>query len=205
MLKFQRNLSRSFLLVLGLPSTGMGFALSVQIATLSWILATKYGLPIHDVGFVWAAGPLAGIVGQLSIGWLSDKTWFWGGRRRPYLIIGGMLASLSLIALPNIGLIAKVLHLESILAVAIVVALVLDLSINVSLNPARSIIADVTPEGIERTKGFTWMQSLSGLFAVLAYGIGAIWDNYVLIYSSVFVVFVLCVFPPLFVEEPRYF
>lgn len=205
MLSIQRRLTPSFYLLLGLPSTGIGFALSVQIAAMSWILSTKYGLSIEQVGFVWAAGPLAGIIGQLSIGWMSDNTWMWGGRRRPYLIIGGTLAALSLLALPNIGVISKAIGGHGILAVAMTVALVLDLSINVSLNPARAIIADVTPEGAERTKGFTWMMSLSGLFAVAAYGVGAIWDNSVLIFTGVLVVFILCIIPPFFIEEPSTF
>ncbi len=90
-----------------------------------------------------------------------------------------------------------------ILGVAIVVALTLDLAINVSFNPTRSVIADVTPEGVERTKGYTWMQTISGTFGVLAYVIGAIWDNYILIYSGVFLVLALSIIPTFFIEEPE--
>jgi len=61
MLTMQRELSRPFLVLLTLPATAMGFALSVQISALSWILTTRYGLDIHEIGLVWAAGPLAGI------------------------------------------------------------------------------------------------------------------------------------------------
>ena len=89
MLGMQRRLSTPFLVLLTLPATAMGFALSVQISALSWILSTRYGLDLHDIGLVWAAGPLAGIVGQVLIGILSDEVWLWGGRRRPFLIIGG--------------------------------------------------------------------------------------------------------------------
>ena len=107
MLGMQRRLSTPFLVLLTLPATAMGFALSVQISALSWILSTEYGLDLHDIGLVWAAGPLAGIVGQVLIGILSDAVWFWGGRRRPFLIIGGTLAALMLLALPYIGLISS--------------------------------------------------------------------------------------------------
>ena len=58
---FQKSKNNAFFSVLALPATAMGFALSVQISALSWILTTQYGLDIHDVGLVWAAGPLAGI------------------------------------------------------------------------------------------------------------------------------------------------
>ncbi len=203
MLPIQRDLRRSFYILLSLPATAMGFALSVQISALSWILTTQYGLDIHDVGLVWAAGPIAGILGQVIIGVVSDRTWFWGGRRRPYILIGGVLASLMLLALPSIDVISSGLGLEGILGVALIVALTLDLAINVSFNPTRSIIADVTPEGIARTRGYTWMQTISGSFGVLAYAIGAVWNNYVLIYAGVVLVLLFSILPPLFVREPE--
>ena len=68
MLPIQKRLAPSFYALLSLPSTAMGFALSVQISALSWILSTKYGLAIHDIGLVWAAGPIAGIFGQVIVG-----------------------------------------------------------------------------------------------------------------------------------------
>lgn len=203
MLAIQRNLSNLFYAILSLPSTAMGFALSVQIAALSWMLSTQYGLAIEEVGLVWAAGPIAGIFGQIIFGVVSDRVWFWGGRRRPFILIGGLLASLTLLALPNIDRIAAALGTEGLLGVAILVALTLDLSINVGFNPTRSIIADVTPFGEARTKGYTWMQTISGSFGVLAYVIGAVFDNYVLIYAGAVLVFLLSVVPALFITEPR--
>ena len=76
MLAIQKQLSNWFYALLSLPATGMGFALSVQISALSWILTTQYGLKIDEVGFVWLSGPLAGIIGQLAVGSVSDNTWF---------------------------------------------------------------------------------------------------------------------------------
>ncbi|MGE5314579.1 MAG: MFS transporter [Acidobacteriota bacterium] len=203
MLDIQKRLTNSFYALISLPSTAMGFALSIQISALSWLLTTKYNLHIDEVGFVWAAGPLAGIFGQVIIGLISDKVWFWGGRRRPFVLIGGVLAAGMLLALPNIDVIAARLGIGSLLVVAIVVALTLDLAINISFNPTRSIIADVTPEGISRTKGYTWMQTISGFFGVLAYLIGATAGNYVLIYTGVAIVFVFSFVPMFFIEESR--
>lgn len=203
MLTFQKNLTNSFYAFLSLPASAMGFALSIQIAALSWLLTTKYGLDIHDVGFVWAAGPIAGILGQVIVGIISDKVWMWNGRRRPFIVIGGVLAALSLLALPNIDVISSSLGVNGILGVAVLIALTLDLSINVSFNPTRAIIADVTPKGHERTKGYTWMQTISGSFGVLAYFIGTYVNNYVLIYLGVVLVFLMSVIPPLFIKEPK--
>ena len=203
MLAMQRKLSTPFLILLTLPATAMGFALSVQISALSWILSTRYGLDLHDIGLVWAAGPLAGIVGQVLIGILSDEVWLWGGRRRPFLIIGGTLAALMLLALPSIGVISEQLGFDGILGVAIAVAIALDLSINVSFNPARSLITDVTPEGAERTRGYTWMQTVSGSFGVLAYAIGAAFGNVALIYVGAVIVLLFSLLPVFVVTEPR--
>ncbi|MCB9081812.1 MAG: MFS transporter [Lewinellaceae bacterium] len=203
MLAIQKNFTKTFYALLSLPATAMGFALSVQISALSWILSTQYGLEIHDVGLVWAAGPIAGIFGQVIIGLVSDNVWFWNGRRRPFILIGGVLAALMLLALPNIGVISASMGVDGILGIAIVVALTLDLAINVSFNPTRSIIADVTPPGDKRTKGYTWMQTISGTLGVAAYAIGAIWGNYVLIYSGAILVLLLSIIPPFFIEEPR--
>lgn len=200
---FQERLTNGFYALISFPSTAMGFALSIQISALSWLLTTKYHLDIHQVGFVWAAGPLAGIVGQVVIGLISDRVWFWGGRRRPFILIGGTLAALMLLALPNIDVINETMGIGNLLAVAIVVALTLDLAINISFNPTRSIIADVTPEGEARTKGYTWMQTISGFFGVMAYVIGAVWGNYVLIAVGVVVVFLCSVVPVLFITERR--
>ncbi len=203
MLNIQRTKSISFLALLALPATAMGFALSVQISALSWILTTRYGLHIEEIGLVWAAGPIAGILGQLVVGLFSDDVWLWGGRRRPFILIGGILTALMLLALPNIGLISRALGFESILGVAIAVALALDLAVNVSFNPTRSIITDLTDDGTERTRGYTLMQTVSGSFGVLAYGIGAVWDNYALIYAGVVLVLIFSCFPAAVLTEPR--
>jgi maltose/moltooligosaccharide transporter len=202
MLDIQKRLHPLFYGILSLPSTAMGFALSVQIAALSWILTTKYKLSIENVGLVWAAGPIAGIFGQVIFGIVSDRVWFWGGRRRPFILIGGVLAAFSLLALPNIEVVSKALGIDGLLTVAIAVALSLDLSINVGFNPTRTIIADVTPEGQARTKGYTWMQTISGTMGMMAYLISAAFGNYVLIYAGAVMVLLMSVLPPFFIEEP---
>lgn len=203
MLEMQKRLSKSFYALMTLPATGMGFGLAVQIAALSALMRNKYDLNLEEIGFVWAAGPIAGILGQVIIGMISDKAWFWGGRRRPFILIGGVLSALSLLALPNIGLISQALGLMDLVIVALVVALTLDLSINVGFNPTRAIISDLTPEGEARTRGYTWMQTVSGTFGVVAYALGRIAGNEFLIYFSVGLVLLFTVLPVLFMREPR--
>ncbi len=108
-----------------------------------------------------------------------------------------------ILALPYIGVISQHLGFDAVIGVAIAVALALDLSINISFNPTRSLITDVTPEGIARTRGYTWMQTVSGTFGVLAYAIGAVFGNYILIYFAAGLVLLFSVLPAFLIEEPR--
>jgi len=207
MLDIQKKKTNLFFALLSLPSTAMGFALSVQISALSWILSTKYGLEIDKIGIVWAAGPIAGIIAQPLVGLVSDKMWFMGGRRRPWIIIGSLLAALMLLALPNLGIIQSIFSSgndpkSGLLAIAIIVALFLDLSINVSMNPTRSLVADCTTME-ERGKGYTWMQTISGSFGVLAYFLGGTFGNMTLIYVGAAVTLLTAIIPAFLIEEPK--
>ena len=205
MLEGQKKMSTWFYALLSLPATAMGFGLSVQISALSWILSTKYGLSIGDIGIVWAAGPIAGIIAQPIVGLVSDKLWFMGGRRRPWIVLGGVLTGLMLLALPNLEIVQKILGMEGpagLLPIAVCVALTLDLSINVSFNPTRSLVADCTTQE-QRSKGYTWMQTVSGTFGVLAYLVAVIWGNEALIYVGMVIAVLFTVFPIFFIEEPR--
>jgi len=203
MLEIQKKLTNSFYAILALPATAVGFALSTQIAALSWILSKKFGLNIHEVAFVWLAGPLAGIFGQVIVGMISDNVWFLNGRRRPFIMIGGIVGALMFLALPQIGVISEATGITNIILIASVIALMLDLSINVTFNPARSIIADLTPEGKKRTAGYVWMQVISGTFGVLAYFLSMVFGNETLLVIASVFVFACSVIPILFIEEPR--
>jgi MFS family permease len=203
MLNIQKKMSNPFLALLGLPATAVGFALSTQIAALSWILSNKYHLDIHDVAFVWLAGPIAGIFGQVIVGLVSDNVWFMGGRRRPFIIIGGLVSTIAFLTLPHIRTISHITGISDIILIASVIALFLDLSINVTFNPARSIIADLTTEGKVRTSGYVWMQIISGFFGVFAYFLSMVFGNEMLLYIAAGVVFLTAVFPILFIEEKK--
>ena len=202
MLTSQRRRGLPFFLLISLPATAMGFALSVQISVLSWMLSTRYGLAIEEIGLVWAAGPLAGIVGQLLVGSLSDRTWLWGGRRRVFIILGGAVAAVSILLLPQIGVISRAVGLPGVFGIAITVALALDLAVNVGFSPTRALIADLTGTGSERAGAYSIMQLVSGSFGVAAYAIGALLGNDVLIYVAVGLVLLFAVVPSLLVTEP---
>lgn len=200
MLEAQKNLTTGFLMLLSLPAAAIGFCLSAGIASTTWLLSTRYGLHIDNIALIWLAGPLMGLLVQPIVGALSDRTWFLNGRRKPYLVVGGIAGAVSMFAMLKLDRLASTTGL-SLLAVAVVVALLCDLSTNVTFNPARSLVADLTPEGPDRIRGYSWMQTVSGVFGISAYVISIVLGNEVLILVTVAVTFVFSVVPMLFIRE----
>ena len=119
----------------------MGFAL--QNANVSRIFQTL-GAEIEDIPILWVAAPLTGLLIQPIIGYYSDRTWHPKlGRRRPYFLVGAILASLALFVMPN----------SPVLWFAAGMLWIMDASINVSMEPFRAFVGDNLPEH-QRTKGF---------------------------------------------------
>ena len=136
---------------------GIQFAFGLQNANVSRIFQTL-GAPITDIPILWIAAPLTGLIVQPIIGHLSDKTWLgkWG-RRRPYFMIGAILASLSLVFFPYV----KELWLAAMML------WLLDASINVSMEPFRAFVGDMLPDQ-QRTTGFAMQSFFIGLGAVIS-------------------------------------
>lgn len=114
---------------------GIQFGWGLQIANMSPIY--KYlGADEANLPYLWLAGPITGLLVQPIVGALSDRTWTGLGRRRPFFLIGAILASLALIAMPN----------SSALWMAAGLLWVLDASINITMEPFRAFVADNLPE-----------------------------------------------------------
>ena len=69
---------------------GIQFGWGLQLANMSAIY-TKLGANPDQIPILWLAGPVTGLLVQPIIGSLSDRTWNWLGRRRPYFTIGAIL------------------------------------------------------------------------------------------------------------------
>ncbi|GAB1342692.1 MFS transporter [Gemmatimonas sp.] len=136
---------------------GIQFGWGLQMANMSAIYEYLGASP-DEVPMLWLAAPLTGLIVQPIIGHLSDRTWSprWG-RRRPFFMIGAILSSLALIAMPN----------SSALWMAAGLLWILDASINVSMEPFRAFVADLLPAN-ERTRGFAMQSLFIGLGAVIA-------------------------------------
>src|ERR1043166_9519847 len=62
---------------------GIQFGWGLQLANMSAIY-TYLGAKESDIPLLWLAGPVTGLAVQPIIGAMSDRTWNWLGRRRPY-------------------------------------------------------------------------------------------------------------------------
>jgi maltose/moltooligosaccharide transporter len=146
---------------------GIQFGWGLQMANMSPIY--KYlGAADEQIARLWIAAPLTGLLVQPIIGAMSDRTWCWLGRRRPYFLIGAILSSLALLLMPNSGLLAQWLmpHLPKFYMAAGLLW-VLDACINISMEPFRAFVADKLPES-QRGMGFAMQSFFIGVGAVIA-------------------------------------
>src|SRR6266542_3922323 len=79
---------------------GIQFGFALQNANVSRIFETL-GAKVDEIPILWIAGPVSGLLVQPIVGYMSDKTWNRLGRRKPYFLIGAILASLALLVMPN--------------------------------------------------------------------------------------------------------
>jgi len=104
------------------------------------------------------AGPLTGLIIQPLIGAISDKTWsprF--GRRKPFFLIGAIVASISLFAFP----------LSPSLWFAVGLLWILDAANNTAMEPYRAFVGDKLPNE-QLNLGFQMQSLFVGAGIVLA-------------------------------------
>src|SRR6478752_9075907 len=78
---------------------GIQFGWGLQMANMSPIY--KYlGAADEQIAKLWLAAPVTGLIVQPIIGAMSDRTWCWLGRRRPYFTAGAILSTIALLLLP---------------------------------------------------------------------------------------------------------
>jgi maltose/moltooligosaccharide transporter len=145
---------------------GIQFGFGLQLANMSAIYS-KLGADASKIPILWLAGPMTGLLIQPIIGSMSDRTWTWLGRRRPYFLVGAILASISLFFMPS----------SPELWVAATMLWVLDASINISMEPFRAFVSDKLPPD-QRTTGFVMQSFFIGIGAALANALPSILTHY---------------------------
>ncbi|MGC6479247.1 MAG: MFS transporter [Flavobacteriaceae bacterium] len=136
---------------------GVQFSFGLQQSNMSAIY--KYlGAEESELPLLWLAGPVTGLVVQPIIGAISDGTWSpkWG-RRKPFFLIGALVASAALIAMPY----------SSSIWMAASLLWILDAANNIALEPYRAFISDKLPEK-QYSLGFLMQSFFTGLGTTLA-------------------------------------
>ena len=135
---------------------GIQFGMGLQMANMSAIF-TFLDAKEDELSLLWIAAPITGLIVQPVIGYLSDRTWCGLGRRRPYFLVGALLSSLALLAMPH----------SSVLWMAVGLLWILDASLNIAMEPFRAFVADKLPVQ-QRPTGFTVQSLFIGLGATIA-------------------------------------
>ena len=149
------SLARIFQMNIGF--FGLQFSFGLQQSNMgpiySYLGASEAAMPL-----LWLAGPMTGLLVQPLIGALSDRTISRFGRRTPYFLIGAILCSLGLLAMPY----------SPTLWVAAALLWVLDAANNVTMEPYRAYVGDRL-DAKQRPIGFLTQSAFTGLAQTLAY------------------------------------
>jgi len=141
---------------------GIQFGFALQNANASSILLT-FGADVHHLSWFWLVAPITGMLVQPIIGYFSDKTWNRLGRRRPYFLVGAILTSTALILMPNAPQFASSI---APMFIGGGMLMIMDASINISMEPFRALVADKLPEE-QHALGFSMQTLLIGIGAVI--------------------------------------
>ena len=144
-----RNLSFSQLFNLSFGFFGVQIAYALQSANISRIFATL-GADPHTLSFFWILPPLMGMIVQPLVGKYSDKTWNRLGRRKPYLLVGALIAVAVMLLLPNAGDFtfaqSAFLGLNAAMWFGLFSLMFLDTSINIAMQPFKMMVGDMVNE-----------------------------------------------------------
>ena len=147
---------------------GIQFGFALQNANSCIILQT-YGADVEQLSLFWLAAPLTGMIIQPIIGHYSDQTWCRLGRRRPFFLVGAIFTTIALILMPNAGLFLSPGTETAILSPVLIGAgmlMIMDASINVTMEPFRALVGDMLPDE-QHTTGFSIQTFLIGIGAVV--------------------------------------
>lgn len=136
---------------------GLQFSFGLQQANMGPIYGFL-GADEATMPLLWLAGPMTGLIIQPIVGAMSDRTNTRLGRRTPYFLIGAVICTLGLFAMPY----------SSALWIAASLLWILDAGNNITMEPYRAYVADrLAPD--QRSTGFLTQSAFTGLAQTLSY------------------------------------
>ncbi len=136
---------------------GIQYSFGLQQSNMSPIY--KYlGADEASLPLLWLAGPMTGLLVQPIVGAMSDRTLSPRGRRTPYFLIGAVLCSIALLAMP----------FSPTLWMAASLLWILDAANNITMEPYRAFVSDrLNPS--QHSIGFLTQSAFTGLGQTLSY------------------------------------
>jgi maltose/moltooligosaccharide transporter len=136
---------------------GIQYSFGLQQSNMSpiyrYLGADEASLPL-----LYLAGPITGLIVQPIVGAMSDRTLSPRGRRTPYFLIGAILCSLSLLAMP----------FSRTLWMAAGILWILDAANNITMEPYRAYVSDRLDQK-QTSLGFLTQSAFTGLGQTLSY------------------------------------
>ncbi len=167
----KRSLSFAQLVNLSFGFFGVQIAYALQSANISRIFATL-GADPHQLSFFWILPPLMGMIVQPLIGKYSDRTWCRMGRRKPYLLVGSIVAVIVMALLPNAGSLSFTtrlfLGLNGAMWFGLFSLIFLDTSINVAMQPFKMMVGDMVNEE-QKTTAYSIQSFLCNAGSLVGY------------------------------------
>ncbi len=167
----KRDLTFRQLVDLSFGFFGVQIAYALQSANISRIFATL-GADPHQLSFFWILPPLMGMIVQPLVGKYSDRTWNRMGRRKPYLIVGALIAVAVMLLLPNAGSFnfpARLfLGLNMAMWFGLFSLIFLDTSINMAMQPFKMMVGDMVNEK-QKTQAYSIQSFLCNAGSLVGY------------------------------------
>ncbi|KAI7900907.1 major facilitator superfamily domain-containing protein [Cokeromyces recurvatus] len=169
----------------------LGLTICMAGVQFTWTVELSYGTPYllsldlskELTALVWLAGPLSGLIVQPLIGAFSDKCTSRFGKRRPFIVVAGVLTCLSMIgvayakelgnwAARNLYTtnIEEMSHLFAII-VAVSSFYFLDFTLNAVQAICRALILDIPPLW-QQEYANAWSARMSNSAMVIGYFVG---------------------------------
>ncbi|KAI9721519.1 MAG: hypothetical protein M1812_002281 [Candelaria pacifica] len=168
-----------YLIFLTIPIGGLQISWSVELSNFSPYLLSL-GLSKSLLALVWIAGPLSGTLVQPYVGIRSDACRVSWGRRKPFMIAGGIATIISLLA---VAWAREIVHWllqlfgadpesdavkTATIIFAILFVYILDFAINTVQAGIRAYIVDNAPTH-QQEDANAWASRISGVGNILGY------------------------------------
>lgn len=168
----------SIIRIIGITAALLGYQLSYScnFSIITPIIG-RLRFASYMKSIVWCIAPICDFLVQTTVGYYSDKCHSRLGRRRPFIITGGVGLITSVLIMffcENIGHGISEKHWRTVSQVFFIIAFtIMNISLNTIQCPARALISDILPDH-QKVVGYTIATIMNGLGAIIVNLIGGL-------------------------------